>query len=325
MNVKYYRGKNAVITGAASGIGRSFALQLASLGANLVISDINSERLTQVEQEIVERGGKVVSVVCDVTDTSQLANLAKISIEAYNDIHFLFSNVGMATGGFLPLLTPKLWDNIIRLNIWGMIYTINAFLPKMVEQGFGHIIQTSSIAGSLGVGGLSPYTTTKFAEAGFCEALYGEYFSKGIDVSIVCPFPLKTNLIENVGIGFPPGFLEDFSPEVTQEAITAGKSLYWEEFTKKSGVLLNGFGGGWDVDCAVKKYLEKIQKKDLYIFENRLGRLFQFLRGFSPSLYKKILRILGQRHTRLLAKTYQLATDKAKNLQIQQGIEPLEN
>jgi len=312
---KYYKGKNAVVTGAASGIGRCFSLQLADLGTNLVISDINKDGLARVQEEIAARGGKVIPVVCDVTDAAQTRNLAKIAIAEYTDIHFLFSNVGTATGGFLPYISVAAWTKIINVNLWGMINTVTAFLGRMLDQGFGHIIQTSSIAGAIGVGGLIPYSTTKFSNAGFCEALYGEYRKKGINVSILCPFPIKTNLIENAGIGIPPELLSDYGPEVVQQAIVAGKAHYWEEFTKKS-FITKGFAGGMDVELAVKKYLKAIQKKRLYIFENRLGRLFQFFRGCSPWIYQKILGMLGGRHCQLVSNTYQFATEKAKTAQM---------
>ena len=298
MSGKYFRGKTAVITGAASGIGRSFALQLTDFGTNLVISDINMERLSMVKEEVDKRGGKALVVACDVTDAAQTSNLAKRAIEEYGDIHFLFSNAGIATGGFLPFITTAQWEHIIKINVWGMINTITAFLPRMLEQGYGHVIQTSSIAGSIGVGGLIPYSTTKFANAGFCEALYGEYRDQGINVSIICPFPLKTNLIENAGVGYPPELENGYDQDAVAKAVAAGKAHYWTEFTKKQ-FISKGFGGGMDVDLSVTKYLKAIPKKKLYIFENRLGRLFQFTRGFSTYLYTKILQTLGKRHCEL--------------------------
>ena len=319
MSGQYYKGKTAVITGAARGIGRSFAMHLADLGTNLVISDINMERLTQVKEEIVKRGVKVLAVTCDVTDATQTSNLTKSVIGEFGDIHFLFSNAGTATGGFIPYISTEQWETIIKINLWGMINVVTAFIPKMIEQGFGHVIVTSSIAGAIGVGGLIPYSTTKFANAGFCEALDGEYRSKGINVSIICPFPLKTNLIENAGVGYPPELKEGYDRDIVEKAIATGKAHYWTEFTKRA-FITSGFGGGIDVDLAVKKYLKAIQKKRLYIFENRLGRLFQFFRGASPYLYRKIIGILGKRHCRLISETYQIAVDETKASLAKDGV-----
>ncbi len=164
---------------------------------------------------------------------------------------------------------------------------------------------TSSIAGSLGVGGLGPYNATKFANSGLCESLYGEFKPRGINVSIVSPFPVKTNLIETVGISLPPTLVENLPPEVVKDRIEAGKRYYWERFCAKKG-LVSGFCGGEAVDVAVENYLRKIAQKKLYIFERWHGRFFQFIRGFWPGLYKKVLTILGKRNIRLLNEAYAL-------------------
>ena len=170
------------------------------------------------------------------------------------------------------------WKKVIDINIWGMIYCVTAFLHRMLEQGFGHIIVTSSAAGSLGVGGMLPYCTSKFANAGFCEALYGEYKSKGIDVSIICPFPLKTNLIEDVGISVPPELLEGLSPEAIEVGIKKGKKYYWDKYNENKGPL-TGFCGGFPVERSVNRFIKKIRRKKLYIYDRRYGRFLQWLRG----------------------------------------------
>lgn len=302
---KYYKGKVAVITGAASGIGRTFAEQLAAVGTNLVLSDINMERLEEVEQAVKKYPVQVVTTHCDVTKEEEVADLANLAIGTFKNVDFLFSNAGTAMGGPIENITMAQWQTIIQINLFGMIYCVRAFLPKMIEQKSGHIIVTSSIAGSLGVGGLIPYSTTKFANSGFCEALYGECKGRGINVSIVSPFPLKTNLIEQAGISLPPGLIESLSPEVANEAINQGKIYYWENFCAKKG-LASGFCGGVDVNLAVGNYLRKIAKKKLYIFERWHGRFFQFVRGWSPGLYKKILTILGKRNIALFNKSFEI-------------------
>ncbi|MFX1274453.1 MAG: SDR family NAD(P)-dependent oxidoreductase [Promethearchaeota archaeon] len=308
MRKKYFRGKCAVITGAASGIGKQFAISLAKIGTNLVISDINMERLEEVKKITETNGVKVLAISCDVTKRLQLENLAKTAINEFNDIHFIFSNAGIAVGGSFENIDFSQWKRIININLWGMIYTIKAFIAKLVEQGFGHVIVTSSIAGTIGIGGLIPYNTTKFANAGFCEALYGEYHNKGINVSIVSPFPLKTNLIETVGIGIPQDIIESLDANVAQMAIEAGKKVYWEKFTKKK-IVSEGFGGGFTVERAIKLYLKKIKKKKLYIFERRYGKLTQFTKGISTHLYKKILRFFGKRHVELLDEVFTIVKD----------------
>lgn len=312
MRTKYYRDRNAVITGAASGIGLAFAEKLAEYGTNILISDINLERLEQAKNHLRSFGVNVIGMKCDVTKRSDVTKMADKALNKMGEIHFLFSNAGVAMGGPFEHFTLSSWKRIININLWGMIHVISEFIPKFLSQGFGHVIVTSSIAGSLGVGGLVPYSTTKFANSGFCEALYGEYKSKGIDVSIVNPFPLKTNLIETVGISFPSELMEEHSAESLQKGISRAKEYYWENFCAKRG-LRTGFCGGFNVDRSIDIYLKKIRKKKLYIFERRYGRFFQFIRGFFPRLYKKILSILGKRHTNLLNETFKMAETIAEN------------
>ena len=305
MRKKYYNNKNAVITGAASGIGREIALKLASMGSNLLLSDINMERLEEVKEIAKSFGIKAVSVKCDVSKRSEVDNMAKIAIQEFNEIHFIFSNAGIAIGGLFEYLPFSQWKRIININLWGMIYVVKTFIGKLLSQGFGHIIVTSSIAGTMGVGGLMPYSTTKFANAGFCEALYGEYKDRGIDVSILSPFPLKTNLIETAGIGFPPELIEGRDANEIKQSIDQAKRFYWENFTKKK-LLFEGFGGGFTVERAVKRYLKKIRKKKLYIYERRYGRMVQYLKGFWPRSYKKVVKTIGNRNIKLLEDTFDI-------------------
>ncbi len=314
MKKKYYKGKNAIITGAASGIGREFAIRLAQLGTNLVLSDINMNRLEEVKKETETLGVRTVIMEVDVTKKAQVKNMAKTAIKEMGDIHFVFSNAGIAIGGPFDTLSIIQWKRIIDINLYGMIHVVRAFMPKLVEQGFGHIVVTASVAGTIGIGGLSPYNTTKFANAGFCESLYGEFAPKGISVSIICPFPLKTNLIETVGIGIPPDLLEGLEASCIDTGISAGKVHYWTEFTRKQSIL-KGFAGGFTVERSVERYLKKIRKKKLYIFERRYGRALQFLQGFWPGLYRKFLRSFGKRHINCVQETYDIALETAKKEQ----------
>ncbi len=196
MGNKYYDGKNAVVTGAASGIGRELAMQLAKMNVKLLITDINKERLEAVEKELEKMGSSVKSKVCDITDPGEVQALAARAKEEFETIHFIFHIAGVIAGGHYEWIPLQDWERVLKINVWGSIHIVNAFIGKLLDQGFGHIILTSSMAGSFAIGGLVPYTTSKFAVAGFGEALYSEFKSKGLDISILCPFPLQTNLIE---------------------------------------------------------------------------------------------------------------------------------
>jgi len=306
VRTKYFKAKNAVITGAASGIGREFAIKLAKMGTNLAISDINMDGLEEVKKITESFGVKVVTINCDVTKRAQVKNLASSAINEFNYIHFIFSNAGIAIGGHFEEIGLTQWKRIININLWGMINVIKTFINKLIDQAFGHVIVVSSIAGNIGIGGLIPYSTTKFANIGFCEALYGEYHGRGIDVSVVCPFPLQTNLIDTAGMGFPQDIVEGMEGEIGKIATQEAKKVYWEKFTRKK-ILKEGFGGGIPVEKAVKKYLKKIRKKKFYIFERRYGKLTQFVKGTSVRIYKKLINAFGQRNIKLLEEAFDVA------------------
>ena len=123
MRSKYFRGKNAVITGAASGIGRQFAIQLAKIGTNLLLSDINMEKLEKVKKITESYGVKVVTNSCDVTKRLKVENLAKSAMNEFEDIHFIFSNAGIAVGGYFEDIELSQWKRIININIWLLLLT----------------------------------------------------------------------------------------------------------------------------------------------------------------------------------------------------------
>ncbi len=268
------------------------------------------ERLEKVKEEIESLDVKVLALKCDVTKPSDVTNLAEKSIAEMNDIHFLFSNAGIAIGGHFENLNIIQWEKIMNLNVFGMVLFVNAFIKKLIDQGFGHIIVTASIAGLLGVGGLSPYNTTKFANVGFCESLSSEYYDKGIDVSVLCPFPIKTHLIENFGFGILPEILEGVDPELMIESINAGKAHYWNNFTKKQ-LLTKGFGGGFTTERSVEYYIKKIRKRKFYISERRYARIFLIFKGVSSRIYRKCSKIVGKNHINLINETFEIAVNTA--------------
>jgi short-subunit dehydrogenase len=299
MDNKYFNKKNAVITGAASGIGKELAMQLGLLGTNLIISDINMERLEQVKEELEKMGVEVYAYHCNVTKRNEVNSLFEHVNTDFTDLHFLFSNAGLAVGGQFELFSRDQWRSIIDVNISGCVNMVSSFLPKMLEQGFGHVIVTSSIAGIIGVGGLIPYSTTKFANYGFCEALYGEFHSRGIDVSVICPFPLKTNLIETAQFSLDSNLMKDVPQEKLQYIVNMGKKHFWEEFTKDA----------LDVSEAVEIYLKKIAKKKFYVCERRLPHVIYLLKGLWPNLAKKMVLKLGIGNCELINDSYQICYD----------------
>ena len=192
------RGNVAVITGGASGIGLAVADQLVQRGMHLVLADIDEPKLRAAESRLTEAGAEVLGVVCDTASGSSVTQLAEAALERFGGAHLLFNNAGVAGIGD-PWNGPiDLWDRVIGINLYGVVHGIRAFLPIMTEQGVGHIVNTASMAGLIGMPGAAPYNATKHAVVAISEGLFGELGSTGspVGVSVLCPGFVKTDLME---------------------------------------------------------------------------------------------------------------------------------
>ena len=127
-------GKVAVITGGASGIGFATAKALAAKGARLVIADIEASALNQAVAELSSSGAKVEGVVCDVADLGSVQNLAQQAFSKMGAVHILFNNAGVALNGHIVDMKQSDWEWIIKVDLWGPIHGVEAFLPRMIEQ-----------------------------------------------------------------------------------------------------------------------------------------------------------------------------------------------
>ena len=133
-DMKDFKNKNCFLTGAASGIGRSFALALAKEGMNLYISDINMERLANVKKEIEEIGTKVIAVKCDVSKYEDFQNAAVDFHSQLGDMDLLINNAGIAISGGIEELELEDWREVLDINLWSIIHSLKVFLPKMLEK-----------------------------------------------------------------------------------------------------------------------------------------------------------------------------------------------
>ncbi len=193
--MKSLRDQVAVVTGAASGIGRGTSLELAKAGAHVVVADINESGLQEVKQEIERLGRKALPVHCDVSKKEELERLAKRAVTEMGQVDILYNNAGVAVGGAMKDMTLADWEWLVDINLWAPIRLTHYLLPHMIERGRGHIVTTASMAGIVGVSGLAAYCVTKFGMVGMSEALRGEVADNGIDVSVVCPGYVKTNIV----------------------------------------------------------------------------------------------------------------------------------
>lgn len=189
-----YKDRVAMVTGAGSGIGRALAVQLAGKGAHVIAADISPERLEAISQLIEKTGGKVTPAALDVSDYDAVKKLIDDIFEKHGRLDFLFNNAGIAIGGEARVLTIDDWRTLLGVNLNGVIHGVTAAYPKMCEQGFGHIVNLSSVEGLMPFPGTISYVTSKYAVLGLSNTLYLEGKKYGVRVTAICPGYIKTNI-----------------------------------------------------------------------------------------------------------------------------------
>lgn len=200
--MSYWQGKTVVITGAASGIGKSLALELAQRQARLIVTDIE---LDAVRATAKACGAHAEALQLDVRDAQAVLRCCEDVVKRHGRLDFIFNNAGLGVGGEaheIPLIS---WDRIIDVNIRGVVHGILAAYPIMVKQRSGHIINTASLAGFGPVPLLSPYAMTKHAIVGLTQSLRLEAEIYNVRVSALCPAAIETPLLDRTEIpGLPP-------------------------------------------------------------------------------------------------------------------------
>ena len=195
--MKEFKGKVAVITGAASGIGRGIAERCVSEGMKVVLADIDEANLAKAETELKTQGGTVLAVRTDVSKRSDVELLARQAFEAFGQVHLLFNNAGVGAGGAPWEATWNDWEWVIGVNLWGVIHGVKVFTPLMLAQNTEcHIINTSSAAGLIAGGASAPYAVTKHAVVALSESLYLTLQQRNtlVKVSVLCPALVRTNI-----------------------------------------------------------------------------------------------------------------------------------
>jgi NAD(P)-dependent dehydrogenase (short-subunit alcohol dehydrogenase family) len=188
-------GKTAVVTGAGSGIGASTARLLARHGAKVHVADINGDAAAAVAREI---GGGAVDHAIDVTLPEEVEALAKAVFDDGGRVDILHNNAGIGHGGDIEQTTVEDWQRVIGVNLLGVAYGVQAFVPRMLEQGHpATIVNTASMAGLFPIAKMAPYCASKFGVVGMSESLDAELRPRGIRVIALCPGIIRTPIVRD--------------------------------------------------------------------------------------------------------------------------------
>src|SRR6187402_1869303 len=194
-----FKGRVAVITGAASGFGREFAVALAAEGARLVLADVDEKGL-QETAALLPAGTESLTVRCDVTRAANLDELAERTYQSFGAAHLVFNNAGVAVCGPAWLATLEDWKWVLDINLMGVVHGIRSFVPRMIASGEpGHVINTASVAGLLSLPGSAVYCVSKHAVVTLSECLRHDLrvAKAAVGVSVLCPAFVQTGIFES--------------------------------------------------------------------------------------------------------------------------------
>ena len=197
--MKAFQGKVAVVTGAASGIGRALAERCAQEGMKVVLADIEEPALMQTSRDLAAQGAQTLAVPTDVSQAGEVETLARKAFETYSAVHLLCNNAGVGGGKSAWESTLADWEWVLGVNLWGVIHGIHFFVPRMLEQrSEGHIVNTASMAGLTYGPGQSIYKVSKHGVVSLSETLYYELALRGasLKVSVLCPGLVSTNILD---------------------------------------------------------------------------------------------------------------------------------
>lgn len=211
--VRDFRGKQALITGAAGGIGRALATQLAQSGASLWLIDVDGKSLDELAAELRLITGEVRTSTIDLLQRDQINSLADEVNTRWRGLDLLINNAGVAFYGPTHQMTEAQWDRLLGINLLAPIHLTRQLMPALMSREGSHIANMCSVSGLVAGGRFNAYHTSKFGLVGFTEALRAEYGRTGLGVSAICPGPVQTNLYRDCQTGRgtqapePPGWL----------------------------------------------------------------------------------------------------------------------
>lgn len=195
--MKSIRHKKALVTGAASGIGRAIALELAKEGADLYLLDVDDAGLAAVVTEAILLGVTAIGVHCDLSQPAEISRVIGEMLQQYPALDILVNNAGVAYYGPTHSMTAAQWDWLLSINLLAPIQITRELLPALLNSPDAHLLNVCSISGLVAGGRFAAYHTSKFGLVGFTEAIRAEYGRRGLGVTALCPGPVLTNLYKS--------------------------------------------------------------------------------------------------------------------------------
>lgn len=247
-------GKVVVVTGAASGIGRSLARKFAAQGSKLVLGDIEAAPLETAADELRGAGAEVVPVPTDVSRYEQVESLRDRALDAFGAVHVVCNNAGVGSGGQLWEVDLDDWRWVLGVNLWGVVHGVKAFVPLFVDQGEGHVVNTASMAGVTSPPFMGPYNVSKHGVVTLSETLAVELAmaAPNVGVTAVCPGWVKTRIDES-SRNRPGGPNE---PEPGAEATHAATR----------DIIAGLIAGGIEADVVADLVVDAVRSKRFYVF-----------------------------------------------------------
>lgn len=262
-------GKNrAVITGAASGLGRAMALVLAGQGWTIGIVDTNEEGARETLELIKEKGGRGEVYSLDVSSVEGVDMMAAHFFESWGGVDLLVNNAGVAVAGFAGEVILENWKWQLQNNLWSVIYGCHSFIPRMKQQGGGYIINIASGAGVVSLPEMSPYNVTKAGVISLSETLHAELAPDNIGVTAVCPLFFETNLISTWR------YTHEFQKQFFEAAFKNAR-ITSEQVARLA--------------------LRAAARRNPYCFPQLSSKLFWFVKRLFPKFFHKLMALFYRR------------------------------
>jgi 3-oxoacyl-[acyl-carrier protein] reductase len=265
--MKVIRGKKALVTGAASGIGRAIAIALADQGADLYLIDIDGAGLESSRREAASRGVEVVTAICDLAQAAEISGAVRALISRWGQLNILINNAGVTFYGPMHGMTDEQWHRVMSVNLAAPIQLTRELLPTLVASQDAHIVNVCSIFGLVGSRNVAAYQTSKYGLIGFTEALQTEYARRGFGVTAVCPGFVSTPMTERV-IGE--------EPEAKTRSGRAPSPPPWWAFTR--------------AETVAAKLVAAIRKNRRMVIVTPAARLLWWLKRLSPGAVDWVTR-----------------------------------